>query len=226
MVDAVTATVAMAIATHIFLRPTAELSWAEFLVCMGTLVAVIVLSLHPDQALDGASRIKDALRRSFDRVRFQGASLRMLQQQVDMRWGHWGSTTTTIRERFADGADGIRDAIKTNWLGGVDRIIDALHKDTRPDRKPEIKQVDLSKERFAKSAAPVTGPAALAAVQLEYKKIGMWWCMLRTSCPAEYAALMLALGAPPISYEAGPSGGGSGGEGGEGDDGGGDDGDA
>lgn len=219
--DAMAAMLTVAVAAHISLQPSADLSLTEFLLCLAFLVAALLVSMHPDCVVRAQSYLGSL---SLDRVSLASRRIiRVASRQVGVVSRN---AIVNLRERFADagagasppsapptndasGGDaantnnntgGFREVINRTWFPGVDRIIDALHKDNKANKPPSVKQADLTAERFAKSAAPVTDAAALAATQLEYKKIALWFCLLRSSCPDEYTALMAKLGAPPIVY--------------------------
>lgn len=105
------------------------------------------------------------------------------------------ATTTTTTD------SSLKTAITSSWLPGVDRIIKALHKDGDPDKPPEMLTADVDADRLGKAKAPITDADAVKKTLIEYKKIALFFCLLKTQSPKDYDALMKGLGAPPVQYE-------------------------
>lgn len=128
-----------------------------------------------------------------------------------------GGGTTDAAANAADAANAanadqtLSNAVRSKWFVGVDRIINLLHKDTAKDRPPTIKQVEINDEYFVPA---IKDENALKALKMEYKKISLWWCLIRHLCPDVYNDLMARLGAGPVQYskeEEDEDGGGGGG---------------
>lgn len=89
-------------------------------------------------------------------------------------------------EGFAEeAAVGVGDVL----LPSLDRIITLMHADDHGGA-PEMEEANISAERYK----DLDG-AALGALQLQYKKLGFWFCQLRFTAPDTYAALMRVCGA-------------------------------